>query len=156
MPRKELTVVTKYGRDKDKVFHIQEMSAAQAEDWAVRLFLALARSGVEIPENIAGAGLAGVAFLSLSMLGGVRYEDAAPLLSEMFGCIQVIPDPNRVEVRRRLIDDDIEEVKTRLELRAHVIELHTGFSVTAALSKNLAPTAVQKSNSPSTSTSPGP
>lgn len=147
MPRKEVTIVVQSaGRDKDKVFYITEMSASRAEDWALRLFLALAKSGVEIPDSIASAGLAGVAFLSLQMLGGVKHEDAAPLLQEMFDCVQAIPDPERPNVRRRLVEDDIEEVKTRMELRGHIVELHTGFSVAAALLKASTPASAQPSN----------
>lgn len=156
MARKEATVHIKAaGRDTDKVFRIVEASAAHGEDWALRLFLAIARSGIEIPENIANAGLAGVAFLTLNMLGRVRYEDAAPLLAEMMDCVQIVPDPKRMEVTRKLVDDDIEEVKTRLQLRREVAELHTGFSLADALSKVSKDASAKKSPSSSTSTSRG-
>lgn len=148
MPRKEVTVhIVSAGRDRDKVFHITEMSASRAEDWAVRLFLALARSGVEIPDDIASAGLAGIAFLSLNMLGSVRYDDAAPLMREMMECVKIIPDPRQLAVMRPLIEDDIEEVRTRMELRSHVIELHTGFSVADALLKGSTPAPSADSSS---------
>jgi hypothetical protein len=133
MARKTLTVtIDADGRDQDKAFLIKEMPAAQAEKWAARAFLALAKSGVQIPENLASAGLAGIAALGIKALGGMAFEDAEPLLDEMFQCISIIPDPSRPGVVRALIEDDIEEVATRLRLRKEVFSLHTSFFSSAA------------------------
>lgn len=145
MTRKQLTItITTEGRDQGKTFFITEMSAAAAEDWAFRTFLALAKSGVEIPDDVAQAGLAGLASLSLKALAGVKHEDAKPLLDEMLACVKILPDPAHPNVMRALIGDDVEEVRTRLELRDAVMKLHTGFSLTAAASPSTAAT-VQKS-----------
>jgi hypothetical protein len=54
-----------------------------------------------------------------------------------------------------LIEDDIEEVATRLRLREEVIFLHLGFSIRAWIAKlNLAMTAAAIENTPNTPTSP--
>ncbi len=108
------------------------MPASQAEKWAAKAFLALAKSGVEIPEDIASAGLAGVASMGLKALAGMTFADAEPLMDEMFACVQIIPDPARPEVVRALIEDDIEEIATRLRLRKDIFALHTDFFTTAA------------------------
>jgi hypothetical protein len=136
MARRTATVVIDAeGRDKGKAFLLTEMSASQAERWAARALLAIARNGVDIPEGIASAGLAGVAAVGLRALGGMAFDDAEPLLADMMACVQAIPDPARPSVVRFLIEADIEEVATRLRLRMEVFELHLGFSVAGSLPK---------------------
>jgi hypothetical protein len=122
----EITI-TADGRDKDKTFIIKEMSAADAEEWAMKAFLALSRSGVDIPENVQGAGLAGIAILGLKTLGGVNFADAKVLMDEMFKCVTFRPDKNNPNYTRPPLPDDIEEVSTRLQLRSEIFALHTGF-----------------------------
>ena len=135
--RKIVTVtIDGKGRDEGKVFSLREMPASQAEKWATKAFLALAKSGVEIPDNIASAGLAGIAAIGIKAISGMQFEDAEPLLDEMFRCISIIPDPDKPKVIRNLIEDDIEEVSTRLRLRKEVLNLHTDFFTDAAPSKS--------------------
>lgn len=142
MARKELIVaIDAPGRDNGRAFFIREMPAAQAESWAIRAFLAMGRAGIDIPEDISQAGLAGVARMGFKALFGLAYDDAEPLLAEMMSCVQIIPDPKSPQVRRSLVEDDIEEVKTRLFLRAKVFELHTGFSMPAVAFPSPAPAA---------------
>ena len=128
--------ITAAGRDQGKVFRITEMPASQAERWAARAFLALAKSSVQLPDTVnqAGlAGLAGVASAGLTALAGVSFYEAEPLMIEMFSCISYLPGVDLPS--RPLIEEDIEEVATRAKLRMEAIELHTGFSLAAALSK---------------------
>lgn len=132
MARKQATVtISKPGRDFGKVFVITEMSAAAGEEWAGRALFAMLNAGVDIPDNIAGAGLAGVASLGLAALTRVSFDAAKPLLDEMFSCVQIQPSPS---VTRALIEDDIEEVATRLQLRKEVWNLHVDFSIAAGSS----------------------
>lgn len=142
MARKTLNVtIIDEGRDKGKQFFITEMSGPAAEDWAFRVFLALARSGVDVPENFSQAGMAGLASLSLQAIGGMKYHEAKPLLDEMLSCVKILPDPSRPEVTRGLVNDDTEEVKTLFKLRQYVFELHTGFSLAAVISPSTPPSA---------------
>jgi len=55
MARKVLTVTIgpDGGRDAGKQFQLTEMAAAQAERFAAKAFLALARNGVEVPGDLA-------------------------------------------------------------------------------------------------------
>lgn len=134
MARKTLTItIDAEGRDIGKVFVITEMPASQAEKWAARAFLAMARNGVDIPDDIASSGLAGIAAMGLKAIGGMKYEDAEPLLDEMFNCIKCIPDASKPNVIRNIIEDDIEELSTRLRLRKEVFMLHVSFFTAAAL-----------------------
>lgn len=126
------------GRDHGKQFHLTEMPALQTERWATRALLALAASGVVLPEGWQDAGAAALAGVALSALAGVSYHDLAPLLNEMLECVEVLPDPKNHAVRRPLGsgEDDIEEVSTYLTLRREVFNLHMDFSQLAALLKS--------------------
>lgn len=119
-------------RDKGKLFLLTEMPAMQAEQWAIRALLAIASTGVSVPEELKSAGMAGLAVMSLSALAFVRYEDAKPLLDEMLTCIEYIPDPSKPHVKRELHESDIEEVQTLVLLRKEVWNLHMGFSQAAS------------------------
>ncbi len=139
MGRKSKTIVVEAdGRDKGKMFTLNEMPPSQAEKWAFRALLALAKSGVEVPEDIASSGLAGVAALGIKAFSGLRFEDAEPLLDEMFAMVSYVPDPSKPAIKRGfagvgpLIDDDIEEISTRLLLRKELFALHTSFFMAAA------------------------
>lgn len=127
--RKTLIVtIDAEGRDKGRVYKITEMPATRAEKWAMRAFLGMARAGIEVPEDIASAGLAGIAMLGIRAVGSMQFDDAESLMDEMFGCIQYIPDPMKHDVVRNLIEDDIEEIGTRIRLRKEVFGLHVSFS----------------------------
>ncbi len=130
MARKTATVtISAEGRDKGKVFILTELSAYEAEDWAGRALFALMNAGVKIPDNIAEAGLAGVAAMGLKAIAKLPFDSAKPLLDKMMECIQIQPSP---AVTRALIPDDIEEVATLLQLRKQVLGLHMDFSMAAA------------------------
>lgn len=128
------------GRDKGKRFQITEMPASQAERWAIRAFLAITATGVEVPDDLRESGFAGLAAMGVRALSFLSFEAAEPLLDEMFGCIAFIPDASNPAFTRALIETDIEEVATRLKLRSAVVELHTGFSLAARLSRDLTTT----------------
>jgi len=132
---KTVTIDGGGGRDAGKVFLLTELPASQAERWATRALMAMARSGVDIPENLENAGIAGLATLGVRALAAMPYDEAEVLLAAMMACVQVIPDPSRPAVVRALIEDDIEEVGTRMLLRGEVIELHTGFSLGAVTAR---------------------
>ncbi len=138
--RKTLTYTVKAAnRDHGKVFFLTEMSALAAEAWAARAFLAMAKSGADIPPDIRASGFAGLAMLGMQAFAGVEYHEVAPLLAEMMECVQIVPDPSNPAIVRGIFgDDDIEEVTTLLELRREVFGLHVDFSALAAAWKTLA------------------
>ena len=124
MARKESSFVADIGRDKGKQFLITEMSASQAENWAIKAILAVGNAGIEIPDNLASQGMAGLMAVGYMNLLKIPFEAAKPLLDEMMSCVQIIPSAN---VKRPLIEDDIEEVQTRLNLRKAIWVLHMDF-----------------------------
>lgn len=149
MARKSTEVViTEPGRDAGKIFQIFEMSASHAEKWAARALLVAAQSGSDIG-NVR-AGMAGVAVMGIGTILGAKFQDVEPLLDEMFECVAICPDPRNHSIIRggkycsihggpnvvgRLVEDDIEEVSTRVRLRSEVLNLHVGFTWADALSK---------------------
>lgn len=146
--------VTDEGRDQGKTFVITELPASQAEAWAMRAILALMANGTDLPEGFERSGMAGMVEVGIKALSGLRWDVAEPLLAEMWQCVQIMPDPSKPHVVRTLIEDDIEEILTRVKLRAEVWKLHAGFlkAVAPSLSKG-APVAANKKPSPSIVTS---
>lgn len=119
--------VTDDNRDYGKVFVLTEMPASQAESWAMRAILALIGGGVDLPEGFERLGMAGMAEVGIKALASLKWEVAEPLLDEMWGCVKIMPDPSKPHVVRVLIEEDIEEIVTRIKLRAEVWKLHAGF-----------------------------
>jgi hypothetical protein len=120
------------GRDSGKVFTLTELPASRAESWAMRAILALMAGGVNLPDGFENLGMAGMAEIGIKSLSGLKWEVAEPLLDEMWQCVRIIPDPSKPHVIRNLIEEDIEEVTTRIKIRAEVWKLHAGFLMAAA------------------------
>ena len=136
MARKVAEVTqTDAGRDHGKTYVITEMPASQGERWAMRAFFAMAKAQVDIPESIARAGLAGIASMNLKelviALAAIPFEEAEPLMNEMFMCVKRMEDSSGHQLIRNLVEDDIEEIGTRLMLREAILGLHLNFSTPA-------------------------
>lgn len=158
MARKTKTIIiprTEGNRDGGKTFLLTEMSAMASEKWAVRALGAITNSGLDIPPEVLQMGMGALVAVGFRGLLTMGFEEAEPLLDEMMECVQIVPDPKNPLVVRRVDDEDIEEVTTRLILRSEVWELHTGFSPAAFLSK-LGMAANQTPDTSDTPTSPKP
>lgn len=130
MARKQISLtIGAEGRDKGKVFILTELSAYDAEEWAGRALFSLMNAGVEIPDNISEAGLAGVAAMGMKAIANLPFDSAKPLLDKMMDCVQIQPSPN---VTRELMSGDIEEVATLFTLRKKILGLHLDFFTAAA------------------------
>ncbi len=96
----------------------------------------------------------------MQALGKLDWDVAELLLDELMTCISFIPDPTRKERTRPLHETDIEEVATRVKLKAEVFTLHTGFSFAAArlnTTSNPSPKPVaSEENTSNTKMSPAP
>jgi len=133
--RKTQTIkIENEGRDKGKVFVIEEMPARQVERWERRALACMAQTGVEVPDDVRNAGFGAIIAMGLKALLGLHGPEVEALHDELMACVKVQPDPTR-EFTRAVIDEEIEEVKTILTLKDEVIKLHAGFSVAAFLSK---------------------
>lgn len=129
------------GRDQGKIYVITEMPASQGEKWAMRAFMAMAQSGMEVPEDLAAMGFAGLIRMGVTCIAKAPYALAEPLIDEMMACVKIMPSASNPGVIRPLIEDDIEEIPTRLKLRAEVLSLHSGFSIADAVSTSARPSA---------------
>ncbi|MGL4318424.1 MAG: hypothetical protein ACRCTL_17635 [Pseudomonas sp.] len=122
MRRTEIVEITE-GRDAGKKYQITEMSAEAAEWWAFRALQAIASSEVDLDLQ---APMAELARTGLKAMASVSPAQAKPLLDEMMTCVQIMVPATQNP--RKLMDGDIEDVKTRFLLRKAVMELHLGFS----------------------------
>lgn len=126
MARKTIKYEVTIGeRDAGKVFVITEMPASQAQRWALRAFLALARNGVELPPDIESLGMAGMLNYGIELVAKLPFEEADYLLEKLMECVQIMPSPGVV---RGLIEDDIEDITTRFLLAKEAFRLHVDFS----------------------------
>ncbi|MFT2793589.1 hypothetical protein ACMV5I_26520 [Serratia sp. T13T92] len=134
MARKELyySVSGTKGRDEGKMYHIQEMSASQAEWWAIQVGMAMSRNGVEVPDDLSNMGMAAMAMHGLALVAKIPAVEAKPLLDELMACVQAVPNPNDKKIQRPLVESDTEEVATRLKLRMEVFKLHVDFLLPAS------------------------
>lgn len=119
--------ITLDDRGVKKLFLITEMYAWDAEAWALELFFAMAASGVEVPDEIASMGFAGLTKLGLTALGKIPFNQAKPLLDRLMLCVEFIPNPADERVVRKLDRVDIEDPKNLLILKKEVIKLHLDF-----------------------------
>ncbi|KZB99322.1 hypothetical protein AU375_04398 [Methylobacterium radiotolerans] len=106
------------------MFVLTEMSARQAEEWAARALTTLTRAGAELPDEVLNGGMAAFAAMGVQALQGLQWDDISPLMDEMFTCVRICPDPSHANVVRDLVEDDIEEVLTRVSLRKEILLLH--------------------------------
>lgn len=146
-------------RDHGKVFRINELPATEIEKWGMRMMLLAVKTGVDVPDGIrAVGGMKAVTVMSIQALmsGGINFKEVEPLLDEMFTCIQIIPDPRRPEVVRKLIEEDIEEWATRVALRSEWFQLHVGFSTGEPASTSNGTSSTPSPVSPTPPTSPQP
>lgn len=134
MARKtKLVTIASEGRDKGKNFRITEMDADRGERWAYRTMLALSRGGFELPPGIFDAGMAGLAaivpylvVIGFRSLHAARWEELEVLLDEMMTCVKYAPPIAGLPDQELIsgINAQIEEIRTRVELRKEVLMLH--------------------------------
>lgn len=143
----QLIVITDNTRDKGKAYVITEMSSADAEWWAMRAFSAMAAGGVDLPEGIMDAGMEGWARLGLKALAEADPIKVKPLMDELWACVKFVPNPSNPKIVRDIMtDDDVEEVSTRMYLRARVFSMHLDFLQAVVPSKSLKTAASQSSS----------
>lgn len=148
--RKSIEIaVAAENRDKGKRFRITEMAAPAAEEWGMRALTILGRSGVELPAEAIGGNMLAIAAFGLQAIIQADFDAAKPLLAEMMGCVKLLQTTEGGSTTERpLYPDDVEEVSTLSWLRDNVLELHTGFSVAAYLSKLRAQVEAARTLSP--------
>jgi len=129
--RKKIDVVIDSGRDLGKRFHITEMDSWKWARWMDRAIFAISKNGGSISPEVMDDGLQGLIVFGLQSLTCMDFEQAEPLIKELMECVQIKPDPTRIDFVRPggLLDGDIEDYKTYWRLRREVLEVHLGFSI---------------------------
>jgi hypothetical protein len=148
-------VVDSEGRDKGKHFLITEMPATKAEDWAIRVMLALGSANVDIPPGALQLGMAALAEIGFMKMFAISPERMKPLLSELMECVELIPNPQKpqVKIAYPTFESQVEEVKTLLLLKWQVLSLHMDFSSAAGISELLEKVQGAAKRKPNTPTS---
>lgn len=129
MARREIDyVVSDDGRDRGKVFHLTEMSATRAEKWAMRTMRAMLAAGIPITPEMMAGGIGSLAAMNPAAILNVDIDEVFALGDELMSCVEMKPDRAHPELIRPLVENDIEEIKTRLNLKLAVYRLTVGFS----------------------------
>lgn len=124
MSRRKAEWVGVDGRDKGRRYVLEEPAATLSEAMALRVFLAAARSGLEIPDSVKELGIVGLAVYGIELIGKLPYDDALAAADFLMACVKI----NEGALVRDLEEDDVEEVATRLKLKREVLTLITGFT----------------------------
>jgi hypothetical protein len=141
MRKEKIVTIQTEGRDRGKSFRLTEMPADQGEKWAFRALLALSRGGMNLPAGILDAGMAGLAsivpylvIMGLRSLNAAQWSELEPLLDEMMLCVKYQP-PGNMPPQELFsgASGQIEEIRTRVELRKQILELHVDPSLAAVL-----------------------
>lgn len=151
------TVPEGNGEDTGKQFELSRMSSLKAHNWAVRALLALSRAGVPMPDEkqLINMGMAAMYIFGFQSLGKVEMSEADALLAQLRGCAKIIPDPvGKPEMKRNIMEGDVDEWMTYFLLEKEVFEFHTGFFARAARFNSEAAARAQSQSSNSIPTSP--
>lgn len=124
------------GRDKGKVFFIEEMPPRKAHEWSLKAILAVTKNDPTVPDEFLKSGLAGMAQAGLRALLKVNFDEAMPLLDELLACVKYIPDPSKPSTMLPIVGNtfasQIEEALTFYTLEKEVFKLHVDFFPSAA------------------------
>jgi len=163
MARKTASIlITREGRDQGGVFELEEMDAFSATELCLRAMQMVARGGVDVPPYIFQQGVAGFVTLGagaiLAGLGKTPWHEVKPLLDALTPCVKSFTPPTATQPLRgwSVIQSQIQEPTTVLQLYEEVVSLHLGFSLATRLSnlRALVSTMITEFT-PDTSTSTG-
>jgi hypothetical protein len=145
--RKTSTITIKEGRDKGTKFLITEWPAVQIEHWIMRAYFGLGEAGVELPPEVLQLGAIGIAYAIASKAIQMPSALGIQLADELMECVQRVEE----KMTRSLVDNDIEDVSTRLLLKLEVLKLTFGFFDFAAFLSSALPESGIDSSKQSTS-----
>ena len=119
-------------RDNGKTFILTEMDAYAGQDWALRVLLAMAKGGVQLPEGGLNAPWETLAQFAITSLARAPYGDIRPLLEQMLGQARYAHAPDNKAMPTQEIapgpNCPVEEIKTFMAIQSALWKLHAGFS----------------------------
>jgi hypothetical protein len=139
MARKKILVTIQEGRDAGKTFSINEWPASTTEDWILRAVFGLGKAGVEIPPEVLQLGAAPTMYAIASQANKLPSRLGVRLARELMECVKRVEE----KLERSLVEQDIEDVSTRIKLKGEVLKLTFGFFVDAASRSSAAPASGQ-------------
>jgi hypothetical protein len=140
-------IIERDGRDKGKMFMLTEMSAWNTNRWGLNCAKQLAKSGVELPQELVDMGIGGIIngirnavanpteegdFYTTSLLKAFLYlmanvdeDQLFKLLSDLIECVQLQTTDGAII--QLLPEHHIEESSTFNTLYKEVFQLHSFF-----------------------------
>jgi hypothetical protein len=147
MRQTKTIIIERDGRDKGKMFVLTEMSAWDTNKWGLACAKQLAKSGVELPQELVDMGIGGIIngvrnavnnpsengdFFTISLLkaflflmANVDENQLNKLLGDLIQCVQFQSETGAV--MQLLPDHHIEESSTFNTLYSEVFQLHSFF-----------------------------
>ena len=133
---KEKTI-TLQDRENKHTFTIREMPVRKRFDWKARFILLLSSTNADLQNDVdltkLASGSQGISMIR-SLLSGVKYEQARPLIEELLNCCERIIDGQAIQVTFDTIDGYIEDDATLMKLIQEAFLLNNSFFVNAAKS----------------------
>lgn len=122
MARKQIDITIEDGRDKGKVFKIEEMSAVQMDKWVMKALGLLGRDGADI-------SLIGNMTLQdmLASISKSPVDDVQPLFDELLACCYFKDENREVQLKGNIIDSIVEDWTTLTQLKVEALKLNLGF-----------------------------
>ncbi|MGV7078493.1 hypothetical protein ACWA5Z_06765 [Testudinibacter sp. P80/BLE/0925] len=124
MTLKTKKITIEKGRDKGVTFLLTEMPVVKADKWAMKALLAMASSGITVPNP--REGMLGISRVAFSALKGMPEDKTVALLDELLECVQIVPEGGSA----RSLDlslNDVKDFSTLWLLRKEVFMLHIDF-----------------------------
>ncbi|OBX10414.1 hypothetical protein QV09_05540 [Gallibacterium salpingitidis] len=117
-------IVIEKGRDAGTKFIITEMPIAKADKWAMKVLLALAGSGIDVPNP--QDGMLAIVRVALSAFKNIPEEKFIPLADELLDCVEIVPKGGQPR-KLNLEFNDVQDISTLYRLRQEVLMLHIDF-----------------------------
>lgn len=146
MARKSALVTINEGRDKNKTYKITEMPCTQVDRWIMRAVFGLGEVGIDLPPDLLTMGAAPIMYAIASQINKLPSKLGIELSDELMQCVEIVED----RLTRGLVENDIEDVATRFQLKKEVLKLIFGFFVPAAFPNSGPTESGVASSSPST------
>lgn len=121
---KSKEIVIEKGRDAGTKFVITEMPIAKADKWAMRVLLALAGSGINVPNP--QDGMMAVASIAMGAFRNIPEEKFIPLADELLDCVEIVPKGGQPR-KLNLEFNDVKDLTTLFLLRKEALMLHLDF-----------------------------
>lgn len=125
MALKTKKITIEKGRDAGTTFLLTEMPVIKADRWATKALLALAATGIDVPD--ASVGILGLTKVALSAFKQISEEKFIELSEELLAeCVQIVTESGATRPLDLNIND-VQDISTLWTLRKEALMLHIDF-----------------------------